>query len=767
MKNLKKTLLFVLCISMLVSCTLAGCKSTEEPIDTSNTAETSDTSATTDAPDIPEEDKTLIIYPEFDKRIERDYMYSVSVTQGAESASLPVYNHTEASRTTRNPEDTTADEYRRFSTFAFDTAGGGVRVDIKVNRDFNSYSVIPSAKNFKNEFNAETGVISVYLDKPDYFMIRLDNKDSSLISVFADAPETDIPKKTSKTIIVDGWHEERDGVLELNADDMTVYIKPGAVLNARIKITGDNCKVIGRGIILDPFSDIYNYDEKDERGYVLLFVSNADNAVIDGVHLINARCYNLEVQGAWGRSYADNARITNVKALSTQMSSDGFMLNYWIKNAVAEHCFIYCGDNALNYEDDAHFKDILVGTTCNAIFPQTDVKNSSLEDIYVFRADDNVINTEYAGSNNKTTIDNHTIINLYANDITNTTMFLYVENTESAPCTSLNGGTTIKNVYLPRLYNIGSKFYYNVATGNHEINLQNVSIDGQLIPSITTNPNGTRYTGYALTSPNNWGWISYPESHKFSYSTTSDFNANIVQHKQIVNYKNQANVFVGAYQVYYQNPIICEGGDVFVPFEQTQAELRTSQAAATVEKNGISYISVNSLVSSGMAKALTADGNNYVITPNANNGNLLLPDTGLVSQFTEIRASHMEIVAVKEGNDTVYYITGNAENKSDVIGIHCLINEAVKKYGAGNYRLTFDAKASKAVSIKAAVGYSSEKVVLKESSYYLNTAWSECVLEFSVDTSVVNQAQIRITVTGEWGTVPDFSLKNISLVKVS
>ena len=37
----------------------------------------------------------LIIYPEFDARIERDYLYSVSVTQGAQTATLPVYNHTE------------------------------------------------------------------------------------------------------------------------------------------------------------------------------------------------------------------------------------------------------------------------------------------------------------------------------------------------------------------------------------------------------------------------------------------------------------------------------------------------------------------------------------------------------------------------------------------------------------------------------------------------------------------------------------------------
>ena len=62
----------------------------------------------------------LIIYPEFDERIERDYLYRVSVTQGARTETLPVYNHTEDSRVNRNPIDgRRADEFRRFSTFAF------------------------------------------------------------------------------------------------------------------------------------------------------------------------------------------------------------------------------------------------------------------------------------------------------------------------------------------------------------------------------------------------------------------------------------------------------------------------------------------------------------------------------------------------------------------------------------------------------------------------------------------------------------------------
>jgi len=51
---------------------------------------------------------------------------------------------------------------RRFCEFAFT---GEVRVDITVYRDFETYSVLPSAKRYRNEFH--DGVISVWLNEND------------------------------------------------------------------------------------------------------------------------------------------------------------------------------------------------------------------------------------------------------------------------------------------------------------------------------------------------------------------------------------------------------------------------------------------------------------------------------------------------------------------------------------------------------------------------------------------------------------------------
>ena len=760
---MKRSVRILLCLLSLIL--LAGCTGNNgNPVDSgTEPSRTGYTEEETNAPDDSGEPSTLTIYPEFDARIKRDYLYTVSVTQGEKTASLPVYNHVEASRTTRSSVDTTADAYRRFSTFAFDPAGGGVRVDIRVNGDFESYSVIPSAKAFRNEFYR--GVISVYLDKPDYFMIRLNGKDSTLLAVFADEPETEIPKPGVNTIIIDGWHEVDGGVLELKKPGTTLYIKPGAVLNARVKITADDCRVIGRGAILDPYSDIYRYDEKNTEDYVLLYIRNADNVKVDGVHLLNSRCYNLEIQGVWGRSYADNARVTNTKVLSTQMSSDGFMFNYYIRDAWAEHCFIYCGDNALNYEDGAHFKDILVGTTCNAIFPQTDIRDSSLEDIYVFRADDNIINTEYGGSGGKTVIENSTITNLYAQDVTFTNSFLYIEN-NSNPVESKNGGFVIRNVYLPKLDQLKSRFYYNAVPADYQVTLSNVCIDGQVVPAITTSVDGTgRNVGYVFPA-SNWGWIGYPKGHTFSYTLTDGFTAGVRTHRATVNYKAEINVLVGSFAVYYTTPVLREGDTVLLPLEQTQRELRTLKSADVVERNGIAYVKASDLVSSGMAKDVKTDGNRLILTPVYSGANLILPDSGIISQFTEIRASHMEVTAKADGLTGEFHVTGNRGNKSDVIGLHCLLNEAVKKYGTGTYRLTFRAKSNARGNLTAAIGYGSESTVLKSATCSVGLSYQEYTLEFNISSLVLDQSQIRLTITGAWADVAEFDLKNVSLVKV-
>ena len=177
----------------------------------------------------------LVIYPEYPPQIERDYAYRVTVSQGGESRVIPVYNHCEKSALSTRTRG--GDVNRRFCEFAFD--GEPVRIDIAVCEDVRSYSVFPSQLKLRHSFR--DGVISVAVDKPTNFGIRLNDSDKTILSVFADAPEdkAKIPARDDPGVLyVDRWLDPPtpEGVIVVEPPVREVYIAPGAVLNSRLLI---------------------------------------------------------------------------------------------------------------------------------------------------------------------------------------------------------------------------------------------------------------------------------------------------------------------------------------------------------------------------------------------------------------------------------------------------------------------------------------------------------------------------------------------------
>lgn len=329
---------------------------------------------------------TLVVYPDYPSAIERDDFYRVSVTQDSVTKPLVVWNHCE--KDALRDRTYGGDVNRRFCEFAFE--GGPVRIDIAVGADVESYNVFPSAKRFRHSFT--DGVISVWLDKPDYFGVRINDYDKTILSVFADAPETDVPAKDKPgCLFVDGWLEApgRDGVLPVADDVKEIYIAPGAVLNARLRLKAKGMYLHGRGMILDPMSDVFRYDQTQNTRRGLVAIGGIGTKV-EGVKLVDARTFNITC-------WADGAVFRNVKLLATMMCSDGFTNGG--KNPLVEHSWVYVGDNALVVSGvrDAVYRDVTIGTTCKAVFPQSTNRRVLMEDINVFRADEGLVGNEYNG----------------------------------------------------------------------------------------------------------------------------------------------------------------------------------------------------------------------------------------------------------------------------------------------------------------------------------------------------------------------------------
>ena len=330
----------------------------------------------------------VVVYPEYVARVERDYAYAVRVTQGSERRRLTVYNHCEKS--ILEPRTHGGDVNRRFCEFAFD--GGPVRVDVAFCEDVRSYAIFPSRLGLKSGFR--DGVLSVTLDKPVHFGIRINDSDKSILSVFADVPEdaTKVPRKGAPGVLyVDGWKDApgEDGVITIDDSIKEVYIAPGAVLNSRLVVKSNGAYIHGRGMMLDPFSDIFRFDQKKNtrRGFLNVY---APDVTVEDVKLVDARTFNFM---SWQR----NVTFRNVKALSSMMCSDGITCGG--ANFRVEGAWLYVGDNALVISGvkGARFRNVAIGTSCNAIFPQGTNTRVVMDGVDVFRADEGLIRNVYNG----------------------------------------------------------------------------------------------------------------------------------------------------------------------------------------------------------------------------------------------------------------------------------------------------------------------------------------------------------------------------------
>jgi len=332
----------------------------------------------------------LTIYPEYPGVIERDRAYRVTVQQaGGAAREIPVYNHCEKSALPYRTRG--GDVNRRFCEFAFD--GGPVRIDVAVSQDVECYSVFPTSLRLRHRFR--DGVISVLLDKPCNFGIRLNDHDKTILSVFADAPEDParIPAKGDPGVLfVDGWMNPpgEDGLITVDPPVREVYIAPGAVLNARLLVNTPGALVHGRGMILDPFSNIFRYDQTKNtaRGFMRV---KGDNATVEDVKLIDARTFNY-TSGGKGITFR------NVKAMSSMMCTDGFTNSG--EGLVVDGAWLYVGDNVLVVSGlkDSTYRNIVCGTSCNAVFPQLENTGITLENIDVFRVGEELIKNTYNGA---------------------------------------------------------------------------------------------------------------------------------------------------------------------------------------------------------------------------------------------------------------------------------------------------------------------------------------------------------------------------------
>ncbi|MGN0852097.1 MAG: hypothetical protein ACI4Q3_01825 [Kiritimatiellia bacterium] len=646
----------------------------------------------------------LVVYPEYPAQIARDYAYGVCVVQGGKKAALPVYNHTEQS--ILNGRTRGGDVNRRFCEFAFD--GEPVRVDVRVAEDVACYKVFPARLNLKTAF--KDGVISVWLDRPCYWGLQLNDYDKTILSVFADRPEDPavVPARDKPgCLYVDGWLDatREDGVLEPGADVSEIYLAPGSVLNARLLLRRPKMFVHGRGMVLDPMSDVFRFDQTKNTARGLVRISGAGTTV-DGIKLVDARTFNI-------CSWANDVTLRNVKLLASMMCSDGFTMGG--SGFRAENAWIYVGDNALvvSGAKGATFRDIVLGTSCAAIFPQGNNAGIVMENVDVFRADDGLINNWYNAVLRRNTKWRETTTQMARKepgpqDLNHLSHEFFFRNLSAVDCTLFSHFFSGRNMGTrPKTFGFEG-VSIPPSTGKSDWRAigktDGVAIDTRNDPKkwlVTDN--------YALTFTNLWvggvraefpaSAFNNPQTVRVSYATTADGGGvPTAPNRVVVGWTCPYKRSVGHFLLRDVRTIDGEGGERRLPAEAAGA-------------------------------------------------NLLVDATAVKSIWQRVPSWLVKFEATGRENGARLYRLVQCERGA---GIQAVVTDRFLRQGNGTYRLAFDVKATSEKPLTLTAKFlSNEKSFARKLPVPSDGAWRHFEVDFTVDFDLAVTELAALALTGD------------------
>ncbi len=653
----------------------------------------------------------LLAYPGYDERITRNYEYEVTVTQGDKTIPLTVYDRGNSS-TLLGARTLRPDMHRRFCEFAF--SGDAVTVNIRVKKDFDSFSVIPGAKNYPVSY--ANGVISVTVSQPDEcFALRLDGDDTTVLSVFADSPEGGgYIGSGDSVLVIDSPLTEMNNGEYLTVDGKTsftkstangktlltpvsdaqhpvtsVYIAPGCVLNARVRAAAPGVRIYGHGIILDPYSDIFETDIRSAEDSFFMLVEYPDCSVRD-VKLIDSQNYSLTL--GW---QCDRTEIENVKILASTMCTDGISV-FESQNIKAKGNYIYPGDNAVVFGGNCGgsvFENNIIGSTCAAFFPQSSIQGTvTFRDSYVFRCDEGCVNNWYGASGDGSAIDGIVFDGLDCADVI-TLPWLLCSYNQGTPQKNF----TFKNVSItaPR----GTPYITEPSDGNAVI----IGAENEEYPSSGYNIGFENLfvDGNPVRSQAQLGCSIPGGAAQLSFTVSDGGGFNPAPFRYNADYIFPYKIFIGGSETFLSYcPAYYEGG-ILLPAEILQ-KLGTVEKSGIVIIDGKRFINLNNLSAYGaLAEYDSASGVIHIEKPAYRSDNLLTDNAAFFSRWTEMTCYETDLSAYTDGGKTVYRV--DVPSKYSRAGMKRFITDEIKRNGSSVYKLTFSAKTAGGTNQKAFV----------------------------------------------------------------
>ena len=479
----------------------------------------------------------LIKYPEYpEEAISRNYDYSIKVTQGSETIEIPVYNETVGSNYfVNNIKD--GDIHRRYAEFAF--SGDPVTIEVTSNLDMESVAVMPSSEGI--DFTVNGNVITYQIDEPQTTLVKLNNDKDTILTIFAEYPEyeDDIPNRSLETVhfYEAGFHEIEGGEILLSSNE-TLYIAPGAVVKARVRVSGMDVKICGRGTLLESSP---NRTKADKVNY-MVEMSNASRVILEGIKIVDAHTFNITMTSC------ANIDIHDVKVLSNQISTDG--LSWWAKNTDIHvyDCYWYVSDDVFVVGGDCQGENLvencIVGSDYGVFTPTVTGGGITFKNIDLFRCG-RFIKVINKGGGAPTYIEN-----IFAEDVDSFSSIVgYEDGGESATRTYF-----LKNVSINGLGD-GKDLISGSGDRDLDVTFENVYVNGNLV-----------------TNSSNVGGKGVAKVQFVSGGTKEDAKVGCDSNTAVTPY-TAAKVFVGFEQVQPELPIFTQDGQPYVAVKEILKKL--------------------------------------------------------------------------------------------------------------------------------------------------------------------------------------------------
>ncbi|HMR82855.1 MAG TPA: alginate lyase family protein [Niabella sp.] len=223
---------------------------------------------------------------------------------------------------------------KKYSIAYFDFEGP-VTVTIKTSRPLNNLVVLPYKYGIKPSVNGNAATFTT--DRPFDISFEPTGGDSPLL-LFSNSLEKDVPQRDDKNVIYfgPGVHNPVGGLIKLKSNQ-TLYIAGGAVVKAGIDATGDNIKIMGRGII-----DGSDWDHNAGPNDFMINATDCNNLIIKDVILKGSYYWTVVPQRC------DRVLIDHIRLAGSRVGNDDGVNPCNSSNVTIKNCFFRTDDDAIS-----------------------------------------------------------------------------------------------------------------------------------------------------------------------------------------------------------------------------------------------------------------------------------------------------------------------------------------------------------------------------------------------------------------------------------